>query len=412
MKNNSFLKYKYVLKWRTMRRSNYFPRIALVFFLLFILSLPKTHIEKYRNFAVACASPYWKSFFKAKKILLKTSLVSVNETKANDSFESQRLLLENAMLKNQIGGLREWLFFENRIEDQVEKYKSLKEKNAEGSLLKEFFQRRANELKEIVKSEYEAILGKVIFRDPSSWSSSLWINIGEKNNKELAHLVIAKNSPVILGLNLIGVVEYVGYKCSRVRLITDAGLVASVRAVRGDLQDKALLNIAQSLKDYVYLRDDLFSASEEKENFLNTLRQMSKILSQDKEEKYLAKGELNGSSQPLWRCKGLILKGVGFNYDYPDSEGPAGSLQSKEGIDKNVLNIKTEPLLEIGDLLITTGMDGVFPKGLHVAVVTKVNDINDGDYAYEIEARPTAANLNELEYVFVLPPVNFESKEL
>ncbi len=395
-----------------MKRANYFPYIMLALFLLIIMSLPKNNIDRYRNIAVACISPCWKTIFTTKKLLLKVAPVSINETNNSDSIEEQKLLLENTMLKNQIDGFHEWLFFENRIEDQMDKYKSLKEKNIEDIFLKEFFQRRAEELKEIVKDEYEALLGKVIFRDPTSWSSSLWINVGEKNNEELSHLVIAKNSPVILGHNLIGVVEYVGYYSSRVRLITDAGLVPSVRAARGNAQDKSLLNIIQSLKDHIYLRDNLFSCSEEKEKFLNVLYQMSSILSEDKEEKYLAKGELYGSSQPLWRCKGLTLRGIGFNYDYPDVEGPARSLKSGEVIDKNILNIKTEPLLEMGDLLITTGMDGIFPKGLHVAIVSKVHDVNDGDYAYEIEAKPTATNLNELEYVFVLPPINFEDKDL
>lgn len=395
-----------------MKRVNYFPYILLGLFLLTIVNFSKSNVDKCRSFAVACLSPYWNSFFKMKTILLKTTPVCANESNKNDSLEMEKLLLENTMLKNQIGGLHEWLFFENRIDDQMEKYKSLKEKNLQDIFLKEFFQRRAEELKEIVKNEYESILGEVIFRDSSSWSSSVWINVGEKNNEALSQQVIAKNSPVILGQNLIGIVEYVGYYSSRVRLITDAGLVPSVRAVRGSPQDIVLLSIIQSLKDHVYLRDNLFSCSEEKEKFLNTLYQITKNLSADKEEKYLAKGEIHGSSQPLWRSKGTILKGVGFNYDYPDEEGPARSLKSGEVIDKNNVNFKTEPLLEIGDLLVTTGMDGVFPKGLHVAIVSKVQDVNDGDYAYEIEAKPTASNLNELEYVFVLPPINVENNNL
>jgi len=393
-----------------MKKSNYFSYFILVLFLLIILSFPRKNIEKYRNFAVSCLSPYWSSLYKVKKILLKVPLVSINETKANETFEMQKLLLENIFLKNQIEGLQQWLFFENRIEDEMDRYKSLKERPMEDFLLKEFFQRRAEEIKEIVKDEYQALLGKVIFRDPSSWSSSIWINIGEKNNEELSRLVISKNSPVILGQNLIGIVEYVGYFNSRIRLITDAGLVPAVRAARGNLQDTLLLNTIRCLKDHVFLREHLFSSSEEKENFLNILYQMTKKLSEDKEEKYLAKGELYGSSQALWRSKGLILKGIGFNYDYSDEEGAARSLKSGEVVDKNILNIKTEPLLEIGDLLVTTGMDGVFPKGLHVAIVSKINDLNDGDYAYQIEAIPTATNLNELEYVFVLPPINFENK--
>jgi cell shape-determining protein MreC len=388
-----------------MKKLKFFPYIFLALFLLFILSLSKNNIDRCRRIAISSISPSWRSI---NKVCEKTSIFNLNE---KDIVKMEKVFLENTMLKNQIGGIYEWLFFENRIEDQMEKFKALNDKKIENFYLKEFFQRRAEEIKEILKLEYQALPAKVIFRDPSSWSSSLWINVGEKNNEDLSQLIIAKNSPVILGQNLIGIVEYVGYNYSRIRLITDAGLIPSVRAIRGSQQDKSLLNIIHSLRDHVLARENLFSTSEEKEKFLNTLYQMTKKLSDDKEEKYLAKGELYGSSQPLWRSRGITLKGMGFNYDYPDEEGSIRSLKSKEVVEENILNIKTEPLLEVGDLLVTTGMDGVFPKGLNVAIVSKVHDLNDGDYAYEIEAKPTAANLNELEVVLVLPPVGFEMKE-
>ena len=43
---------------------------------------------------------------------------------------------------------------------------------------------------------------------------------------------------------------------------------------------------------------------------------------------YLAKGELYGSSKPLWRTQRHQLKGTGFNYDFADGEGPARDLQT------------------------------------------------------------------------------------
>ncbi|NGX48476.1 MAG: hypothetical protein K940chlam5_00061 [Candidatus Anoxychlamydiales bacterium] len=386
-----------------MRKPNYFPFLLLAFFMLSMMSISKNKVDKFRNFAISSFIPTSNS----SKFLLKTPDRTISQS--DNKIEMEKLLLENTMLKNQINGIYEWLFFENRIEDQVDKFKILNDEDQKDIYLKDFFQRRAEELKEILKVEYQALSAKVIFRSASSWSSSIWINVGEKNNEQLSKLIIAKNSPVVIGNNLIGIVEYVGQKHSRVRLITDSGFIPSVRAVRGSIQDKSLLNIIDSLKNHVYARDNLFYSKDEKENFLDKLISLNSRLTNQKEDKYLAKGELHGTSQPLWRSKGTKLKGVGFNYDYADEEGPARDLKSG----KIILDPESKrvALIEKGDLLVTTGMDGIFPKGLNVGLVTKVYDLEDGDYAYNIEAKPTASNLNEIEVVLILPPLGFEIEE-
>lgn len=386
-----------------MRRPNYFPFIILAFFMLFMMSMPKKTVDKFRNMAISSFIPT-NNF---SKFLLKMPVKTYSQS--DNKIKIEKLVLENTMLKNQINGIYEWLFFENRIEDQVDKFKKLNEEDQKEIYLKDFFQRRAEELKEIIKMEYQAVSAKVIFRSASSWGSSLWINVGEKNNEQLSKLIVAKNSPVVIGNNLIGIVEYVGHKHSRVRLITDSGFIPSVRALRGSAQDKNLLNIISSLKNQIHAREDLFYSKDEKENFLNKLIDFSSRLTNQKEDRYLAKGELHGASHPLWRSKGTKLKGIGFNYNYADEEGLARDLKSGKIIaDPNSVN---EPLIEKGDLLVTTGMDGIFPKGLNVAFVTKVHDLEDGDFAYNIEAKPTAANLNELEVVLVLPPIGFEGED-
>jgi len=383
-----------------MRKPNYYPFLLLAFFMLFMMSISKNRVDKFRSLAISSFIPKNNS----SKFLLKVPNRTISQS--DNKIEMEKLLLENTMLKNQINGIYEWLFFENRIEDQVDKFKVLNEEDQKDIYLKDFFQRRAEELKEILKVEYQALSAKVIFRSASSWSSSLWINVGEKNNEQLSKLIIAKNSPVVIGNNLIGIVEYVGQKHSRVRLITDSGFIPSVRAVRGKVQDKNLLNIINSLMNHVHARDNLFYSKDEKENFLDKLIGLNSRLTNQKEDKYLAKGELHGSSQPLWRSKGTKLKGIGFNYDYADEEGPARDLKSGKIISDP--GSKKVALIEKGDLLVTTGLDGIFPKGLNVAIVTKVDDLEDGDYSYNIEAKPTATNLNELEAVLVLPPLGFE----
>lgn len=385
-----------------MRRPNYFPFLILAFFMLFMMSMPKKTVDKFRNMAISSFIPTNNL---SKFVLKMPDRTFLSENK----IEMEKLLLENTMLKNQINGIYEWLFFENRIEDQVDKFKVLNEEDQKDIYLKDFFQRRAEELKEILKVEYQAISAKVVFRSSSSWSSSLWINVGEQNNEQLSKLIVAKNSPVVIGNNLIGIVEYVGPKYSRVRLITDSGFIPSVRALRGEEQDKNLLSIISSLKNHIHAREDLFYSKDEKENLLNKLFDLNSRLTHQKEDKFLAKGELHGASHPLWRSKGTYLKGIGFNYDYADEEGPARDLKSGRVVTDP--ESKSIALIEKGDLLVTTGMDGIFPKGLNVAIVTKVHDLEDGDYAYNIEAKPNCANLNELEVVLVLPPSGFEIED-
>ena len=70
----------------------------------------------------------------------------------------------------------------------------------------------------------------------------------------------------------------------------------------------------------------------------------------------MAKGELHGSSKPLWRGYSQVLKGIGFNYDYADAYGPARDLRTG----KTTANSPGISLLRVNDLLMTTGMDGIF----------------------------------------------------
>lgn len=50
----------------------------------------------------------------------------------------------------------------------------------------------------------------------------------------------------------------------------------------------------------------------------------------------------------------------------------------------------------------TTGFDGIFPAGYPVAIVSKVQPLKEGAPCYEIEARATAGNLDDIHRVVVL----------
>ena len=57
-----------------------------------------------------------------------------------------------------------------------------------------------------------------------------------------------------------------------------------------------------------------------------------------------------------------------------------------------------------GDLIVTSGMDGIFPKGLPVAIISKVYPLDEGAVTFNFEADLCAGDLRELGSVGVLPP--------
>jgi len=289
-----------------MRRLSLKPYLFIFATILFVLSISIATTAKLRGAFVA--------FF-------KPALNLMGKSEPPSSAALQRMTLENRMLKSEL----------KRLKDHF-----------------------GDDLGYIFYMDYDIIPAKVIFRAPGTWDSSLWINVGKTTNAQLGRVVVAHNSPVVVGKSVIGVIDYVGEKQSRVRLITDSGLTPSVRAVR----------------------------------------------TQGAVVHHLAKGELQGSGRPLWRTNEHLLRGIGFNYDFADEAGPARDLQGS-----------TLPLIQVNDLLVTTGLDGVFPPGLQVAKVTKVLPLREGDYYYELEAKPTANNLDELSYIFVLKPVGYEPED-
>jgi hypothetical protein len=110
------------------------------------------------------------------------------------------------------------------------------------------------------------------------------------------------------------------------------------------------------------------------------------------EDGFFAKGEISGTSAPYFRALKSTLKGIGFNYNFADEEGPS------RGADKAIL--------QENDLLITSGLDGIFPPGLHVGRVTAIKTLKPGACFYDLEATASAGDLSDLTFVYVLPPVS------
>ncbi len=329
----------------------------LVLLLLSFLSFSPATIDRLRSKAVA---------------ILPSSLKR-NRSVPGES-DSNNLKMENYQLRSQLDLVYNWLNSEKYLSEQIEMFKTL---GMGGEVVK----RRSEEMKSLLQKKTMAALGRIIYRDPSAWSSTCWIDAGEENNVLLGKTIIAKNSPVISGSALVGVVEYVGKRQSRVRLITDSSLKTAVRAVRGSVAERDISLLIQMLQDRL-----------RKHPFKQTLQEFKQTLKVGWEDGYFAKGEISGTSAPYFRSLQPILKGIGFNCNFEDTDSPARDL--KAGI------------LRENDLLITSGLDGIFPPGLHVGRVINIKPLKPGGFSYDLEAMPSAGDLADLTFVYVLPPVS------
>jgi rod shape-determining protein MreC len=177
-------------------------------------------------------------------------------------------------------------------------------------------------------------------------------------------------------------------------LITDPSLTPSVRAVRGGEPNRLLLEPINTLLLNYEVREDLPF----REKAVELLHQIKRQLHEKESTHYLAKGELQGTGQPLWRARNSILKGIGFNYDCADEEGEAKDLRSFERI------------VKVGDLLVTSGLDGVFPPDLPIAIVTQIGQLREGATSYDLEAKALCGDLEEISQVFVLPALDSAAK--
>ena len=398
-----------------MRKIAYRPYLLLALFLLTVLSFSERATDSFRSTVISSLSPCWKgmSVLKGKTLFLLTLPFSAtSRSDANKGRELERLKQENQILRTQIESVREWLLNEDRLQEQLERLKWLTSAQGDEEEYRDFFQRRSQELAALLELQIASLPAQVIFREPSSWSSTVWLNVGEEDNLRLGKLLICKNSPVLLGTSIVGVVDHVGKRKSRVRLVTDSRLRPSVRVVRGREQNRYLLEHLEALVFALEARQDLFSSPEELKNYAQVLGNLRTIFSRQSKDVYLAKGELQGTSSPLWRSRSEVLKGVGFNYDFSDREGPARDLRTGRAFGRSSGYYRdSPPILSSGDLLVTTGFDGVFPAGLRVAIVSKVEQLKEGASSYQIEAVSTAGNLDELTHVFVLPPLSSSESE-
>ncbi|MBA3721817.1 MAG: hypothetical protein H0W88_05390 [Parachlamydiaceae bacterium] len=352
---------------------------------------------------ISVLAPLWEKIatFKAKST--STDLYQhENGTALTPKDEINRLQLENQLLTNELINATKLIADKQALDRHLAELANL----APTALptINSSYQAYINRLKNIISFKVQALPARIIFRSLGTWNSSFWINVGETDNKQYSTKIVAKNSPVLSGNSIIGVIDYVGTNQSRVCLITDPRLAPSVRAVRGGEQDFATDNNVDSLLKTLQNKKTIIVAEDDRQVLVKLLSQVKETLQPSKKTWYLAKGELQGSVRSSGRVQNQILKGSGFNFDFSDAYGDARDLRTGRLLNDN--KSTPIPILKVHDILVTTGLDGIFPPNLQVAIIEKIELLKEGDYYYELEARPMAGNLNELSLVLVIPPLN------
>lgn len=376
------------------------PYLLLSSFLIALWNLSPSAVEMCRERAIVALQSTWPAKERLRHYLDDRPWGSSPHTQVDRSLES----CEQGRRLAQLEASYEWLLSEEHIQQELALLERCHHKE-NGESFQTFLHAKWAHLASRFTEALLSFPGEVIHRDPAAWTSTIWINVGQQDNRALHRELIAKNSPVLSQGALIGLVEYVGERHSRVRLLTDSGFVPAVRAVRGGLQNIELASLLNATLLRLRLHDELFVHQKEKEALLTKLETLVHALSEGISiQTELAKGELHGTSTALWHIRGPLLQGIGFNYDFSDAQGPARDLRTGRPV--GVTDGPWTPLIQKGDLLVTSGLDGLFPPNLPVALVERVLPAKEGAHSYEIEAMPAAGDLRTLRSVFVLPALN------
>lgn len=343
--------------------------------LLTLLLLPSVFLKKIQN--------NWVHSF--NRVFSKTTKF--------ESVAEDQVILENQILKSQITYIQEWIFAQQKMDDFILEIKKL-EKNQGLSLINQDAQKKR--LK--ILGDYIALFGRyaigtIIFKEPFSSSSFAWLNVGELYNQKIGNNLIQKNSPVVVGDILVGIVEEVFLRHSKIRMVTDPNLVVAVRAIRGKSQSREINRKAYDLLDTLELSQDF--NWDQKETLKSLLAELHTNLEKEGQDRFYAKGEVYGAEFSPFYSYDHTLIGDGFQMQVQSKSSKF--LQTPDGF--------KEVVIKRGDLLETTGLDGIFPKGLKVAIVTEIAPSKLGRLAYKIKAKSLIEKLQDIQYVQILPPI-------
>jgi cell shape-determining protein MreC len=304
----------------------------------------------------------------------------------------EELSLENQILKSQISYIREWIAAQQKVEEFFSEMKKLEKTEKLMLVNQESQKKRFKILADYVNLFSRHAFAKIILKEPFSSSSFAWVNVGELYNQKIGYQLVQKNSPVVVGDVLVGVVEEVFLHHAKIRLITDPNLVIAVKSARGKSQLKVMNEKALELLDTLELVEDF--GWEKKQELKDLIAELHVNLDREGQDRFYAVGEVYGAEYSPFFAFHNSLVGEGFHFQAKSKESTGFS--NMEGF--------KEIVIKKGDLLETTGLDGIFPEGLKVAIVTDTSTSKFGRLTYEIKAKSLIANIHEIEYVQILPP--------
>lgn len=324
------------------------PLIALVLSLFLLLQMPQGAVDQLR------------------------SQVAISKRSGGRPQSASEIELDR--LRAQVAFYADWIASDKVIREEAALLAAIEGKKPQEAPIC----RRAREIRARLSAELRSEPARILCRDPAPWGQTFWIERRPSSP-------IYRDSPVLSNGVLMGVVDWVSQDRARVRLITDPSVVPAVRIARGGAQDRALLETLQMLRTQLTLRPDLG------DEWIARLEETIRRLKPRLDDMYWAKGELCGAQLKGWRGGTPLLKGIGFNYDVADDEGDGSG----------------KPLVQVGDLLVTSGLDGVFPVGLRVATVESIEAIGRGPL--QIQARSLVPDVANLGSVLVLPPLGYQA---
>ena len=111
-----------------------------------------------------------------------------------------------------------------------------------------------------LNEKYPFYVANVVYQANTPWSSTVWVDVGALT--EHVPFPIEKNCPVVSQDILVGVVDYVGARASRVRLICDPSIKPAVRVVRGGARSRQLMASAQQIRGAVAAQPTLLPKPE------------------------------------------------------------------------------------------------------------------------------------------------------
>jgi len=221
---------------------------------------------------------------------------------------------------------------------------------------------------------------RVLAREAGYWDRFLWIDAGRETHPD--HSVLQRQSPVVCGDVVVGLIDYVGRRQSLVRLLSDPQCCPAIQ-VHAEAPS-GLWIAAQRLQSLLRRSKDLD---------LGVQRSLEKSLGQIP----CHQGNLSNWKGML---KGFSKEGTGG----PELVGDFFSTQMLEGDPGSI-----EP--SIGQLLVTSGLDGIFPPGLKVGYLQTLKDPDGVRPLREFTAIPALDSFENLFWLTVLSPRGFMAQD-